>query len=131
MGALTQEPVDIDDSIEDECDWDGSVNYYPSSDSEFKENNSDDGYGSEESEFSELEGKDLKESLQKALEAEIALLTQPTPYEDIQRTVTSQEWKNAEKNRGLGYNRHADRTQHRHEKKARDKEKEDKELCKM
>jgi hypothetical protein len=90
--------VDINNNLEDECDWDGSVNYYPSSDSEFEENDSDDGYGSEDSEFSELEGEDLKESLQKVLEAELALLTQPTPYEDIQQTVTSQEWKKAEKN---------------------------------
>ena len=65
--------------MKDECDWDGSVNYYSSSDSEFEENDLDDGYGSEDSEFSELEGEDLKESLQKALEAELALLTQPIP----------------------------------------------------
>jgi hypothetical protein len=85
MAAQMHEPILVDnnDNLEDECDCDGSVNYYPSSDSMFKENDLDDGYGSEDSEFSELEGKDLKKSLQKALEAELALLTQPTPYEDI------------------------------------------------
>lgn len=83
--AWIHEPVlvDINDNMEDEHDWNGTVDYYPSSDSEFEENDSDDEYGSEDSEFSELEGKDLKESLQKALEAELAFLTQPTSYEDI------------------------------------------------
>ena len=51
MAARTHEPILVDnnDNLEDECDWDGSVNYYPSSDSEFEESDSDDGYGSEAS----------------------------------------------------------------------------------
>ena len=122
------EPQFLDEDEVVECDWDGSVNHCLSSDSDW-EDESDDGFESDDTEFSELEGEDLKESLQKALEAELALLTQLTPYEVILQ-ATSKEWKRAEQNRGLGYNGQSDRTRRCHEKKARDKENEDKELRK-
>ena len=90
------EPQFLDEDEVVECDWDGSVNHCLSSDSDWEDELDD-------TEFSELEGEDLKESLQKALEAELALLTQLTPYEVILQ-ATSKEWKRAEQNRGLGYN---------------------------
>ena len=126
-----EQPV-LDDEIVSECDWDGNVNHCLSSDSDSDwDNELEDGFESDNSEFSELEGEDLKESLQKALEAELTLLAWLMPYEVIQQATTSKEWKTAEQNRGLGYYGLSDQTQCCHEKKVRDKENKDKELHKM
>ena len=74
-----------------------------------------------ESEYSELEEEDLVQVLQ----AEIEALSQPSPYDEIMRKLTSKDWEKAEQNRGLRYNGHSARTRRYHEKKARDKEEGD------
>ena len=71
------ELLDVDAENSEECDWDGTVNYYPSSDSDSEFG--DDACESEESEYSELEEEDLVQVLQ----AEIEALSQPLPYDEI------------------------------------------------
>jgi hypothetical protein len=115
-----------------ECDWDGTVNHYLSSDSDCAWTNSeaDDEDDSEGTEYSDLEGDSLMESLKKTLEAELESLRKPTPYEAIKRDLSTKDWEKAEQNQGFGYGGHSDRTKRRHDKKTRDKEEEDKNLRK-
>jgi hypothetical protein len=75
-------------------------------------------------EVSDLEKEELLKSPGLHLEKELQLLTMPTPYEKV-RTSTTQQWENAEKTRGLGYNGLSARTRRRQDQKARSKEKHD------
>jgi hypothetical protein len=114
---------------ESECDWDRGVNHFPS-DSDWDSLNDSDWEtdSSSESDFgdvSELEGDELVESLQAMLEAEMQILSIPTPYEQILKPHTSGDWKKAERNRRLGYNKLSGRTQRREALEAREKEKLD------
>lgn len=57
--------IDLSSDSDKECEWDGTVNHWVSSDSDSAWSDSDgDGYDSEGTEYSELEGQDLLESLQ-------------------------------------------------------------------
>jgi hypothetical protein len=115
----------LTESIDEECQWTGGVNHILSSDSEFCWTDSDTDSESE-SDFSELEGQELIESLHACLEKELEMLGAQTPYEKVsQRTLTSEEWKKAEGNRGLGYTGNSDRSRRRKEQEARKKEEKD------
>jgi hypothetical protein len=106
--------------------WTGGVNHHVSSESD---SDSDFGLSTSESEseeeFSELEGDDLLESLQRQAAEEAELLKKPTPYEELKRNIQAPEWKKAEAKRGFGYTGNSGRTKRRHEKVARDKGVED------
>ncbi|KAF8220442.1 hypothetical protein L208DRAFT_1382661 [Tricholoma matsutake] len=116
-----------------ECDWDGTVNHYLSSvrDSAWTDSEADDEDDSEGTEYSDLEGDSLVESLQKTLEAELESLRKPTPYEAIKQDLSTKNWKKAEQNQGFGYGGHSDQTKRCHDKKVHDKEEEDKNLQKF
>ena len=109
-------------------DWDGTVNHYLSSDSDsvWTDSEADDEDDSEGTEYSDLEGDSLVESLQRTLES----LRKPAPYEAIKQDLSTKNWKKTEQNRGFGYSGHSNRTKRRHNKQARDKEEEDKNLRK-
>jgi hypothetical protein len=114
---------------ESECDWHGGVNHFPS-DSDWDSLNDSDWKtdSSSESDFgdvSELEGDELIESLQATLEAEMQIISIPTPYEQILKPHTSGDWRKAESNRSLGYNKLSGCTQRRQALEAREKEKLD------
>lgn len=116
---------------DEECDWDGTVNRCSLSDSDFEWTDSEsDADDESETEYSELEGDGLVESLQKSLEEELESLKKLTPYEVLEQDISGKIWKRAEQNRGFGYSGRSDRTKRRHAKKARDKEEEDKNLRK-
>src|SRR6266487_208167 len=106
---------------DNECSWDGGINYTESntSDSDYW-SGLDSSESDSESDLEELEGKDLRLSLEAELKRELELLNQPSPYEEIRRTISCKEWKRAESNRSLGYNGHSKRTKQRHEKIARE-----------
>jgi len=106
------------------CSWDGGVNHYPSDVGETTHWNSD----SEEEEFSDLEGDELLQSLQKAQEKELERLenvSKPTAFDKMSQNLTSEEWKKAESNRHLGYSKGSMRTRRRHDLEARQKEEKD------
>ena len=114
---------------DEECDWNGTVNYCPLglSDSDFEWTDSEsESDTDDETEYSELEGEGLVESLQKSLEEELKSLKKLTPYETLKQDINGKIWKKAEQNRGFGYNGKSDRTKRHHTKKVRDKEEEDK-----
>ena len=99
-------------------------------DSAWNDSEADDKDDSERTEYSDLEGDSLVESLQKTLEAELESLRKPTPYEAIKRDLSTKNWKKTEQNRGFGYSGHSDWTKQHHDKKACNKEEEDKNLRK-
>ena len=107
--ALLEDPLACDSDFESICQWDGGVNYVPS-DSELSQSNSDwtTDSSSETDEFSELEGDELRESLETQLQEEIEMLSVPSPYEQVLGPHTSVDWKRAEHNRNLGYNKMLD-----------------------
>ncbi|KIJ26810.1 hypothetical protein M422DRAFT_272092 [Sphaerobolus stellatus SS14] len=121
------------------CNWVGGVNHCLSSDSGFSWTDSE---SNSNSEFAELEGEKLLQSidnqqavLQAALEAELQQeikdLAKPTLYNTLTQTKhTTESWKIAEKNQGLGYTGTSSRTRQRREQEARKKEVEDAELRK-
>jgi hypothetical protein len=59
------------------------------------------------------------------LEAEMQILSIPNPYEQILKPHTSGDWKKAESNQSLGYNKLLGRTQRREALEAQEKEKLD------
>jgi len=124
--AWLEDPEACESDPESVCQWDGGINYVPS-DSELSQSNSDwsTGSGSETDEFSELEGDELRESLETQLQAEMDMLSIPSLYEQVLGWHTSVDWKRAERNRNLGYNKMSDRTKHRQAHNAREKEKID------
>jgi hypothetical protein len=110
---------------DDECEWEGGVNHVLSSDSgtDWTKSDSD---SDPQSDFSELEGQELVESLQSCLEKELEMLGSQTPYEKVLiRRLTLGDWKKAEGNRGFGYTGNSDRSKRRKEQQAREKAKQD------
>jgi hypothetical protein len=112
----------LSDSEDDET-WEETHSVTDSLDSAESEIDSD-----EDLDLEELEGQDLVEGLKKCweLELELQMLTQLTPYELLLEKRTSQEWKNAEAKRGLGYNGLSDRRKREINQKLREKEEQDK-----
>jgi hypothetical protein len=104
-----------DDNDDDNfnCGFTGGVHCSlpePDSDSEFEmdwESESDSGES-----IVELEGEELESSLAQ-LRDEVASLVEPTPYQKVAGPKTSENWKKAERSRGLGYDGHSKRTQER------------------
>jgi len=125
--ASTQTDSDSDVEV---TSWTGGVKNHliipDDSDSDFDDTEWEVEYS--EDEMDDLEGEELIESLRKEIEHEISLLEEfnTTPYEKIsQANLTTNEWKNAEKKRGFGYNGHAERTQREHRQRAREKAEKD------
>jgi hypothetical protein len=84
-------------------------------------------------ELSEFEDNNLLVSMQQAqteaLEQELKMLKKLTVYEKLTGNFAENDWKKAEKKRGLGgYTGNAMRTKQQKEKKVMDKEKIDKKL---
>ncbi|KAM6490142.1 hypothetical protein JOM56_014461 [Amanita muscaria] len=126
---LGSEPHDSD--TESDCEvtkWLGGVIYISSGEESEAESENDSGGEWIED---ELEGTELMESLKKQVEKRIDSepeeleLTCHTPYATISRSISEQDWKKAESNRSLGYNRHSERTRQRQNQKARIKEEKD------
>jgi hypothetical protein len=108
------------------CSWNGGLNHYPS-DVE-KTTHWDSDSESEEDGFSDLEGDELLESLQKVQEKDLKRLenvSKLTAFDKMSQNLTSEEWKKAESNRHLGYSKGSTRTQRRHDLEARRKEEKD------
>ena len=111
------------------CFWDGGVNHYPSDVEETTHWNSD----SEEEGFSDLQGDELLQSLQKTQQKELERIenvSKPTAFDKMSQDLTSEEWKKAESNRHLGYSKGSTRTQCCHDLEARQKEEKDYEIRK-
>ena len=88
-------------SSDEECDWDGTVNHcsLALSDSDFGWTDSESDAGDEtETEYLELEGEGLVESLQKSLEEELKSLKKLTPYDVLEQDISGKIWKKAEQN---------------------------------
>lgn len=88
-------------SSDEECDWDGTVNHcsLALSDSDFGWTDSESDAGDEtETEYLELEGEGLIESLQKSLEEELKSLKKLTPYKVLEQDISGKIWKKAEQN---------------------------------
>ena len=107
----------------EECDWDGSVNV-----------NVPEGWMTvtdyEDDLLSELEGNDLIESLRSQMCKGAGSCEGLTGYQEIQKKISTQQWKKAERNRGLGYNGLSNRTQRRIGQQAREKASKDEVLRK-
>lgn len=118
---LTGIPLDTE-----ETRWTGGVDHVPDSEDDgsdysWADTSDDDGSESDASDF---------ERLEKSLQHELKLLTEPSPYEMLMKPRVKEDWKKAERNRGLGYTGKSGRTTRRHEKEARDKAVKDAELRK-
>lgn len=103
------------------CDWDGTVNV-PDREEWLDEDDED--------EITALEGDELVESLGKKFNAELDELEKFTAYLEINRGVSSKEWKKTESNRKLGYTRNSKKTKQRHARDAHKKEVTDSKLRK-
>jgi hypothetical protein len=127
------EPVDIDSG--DQSDAEGRNPWVSlpdaivvSSDSSDVEN-VDDGYGSDDL-MSEMDGEELRESLQMQMEGEIEILKQSegskksSAYRTLMREITPNQWAKAESNKSLGYNGRSKRTKQRNDLKTRQAEEE-------
>jgi len=85
--------------------------------------NADDGYGSDDL-MSEMDGEELKESLQLQMQGEIELLEQSqdakksSAYGVLMREIKPDQWTKAESKRSLGYNGQSRRTQQRRNQQA-------------
>jgi hypothetical protein len=110
--------------------WTGSVNHIVLDST--TDTGSDSSDSESEDDVEELEGEELLCSLQKSAEKELEQMafSDSTKYQELQRTIGSNEWKKAESSRSLGYNGNSSRSQRRHAKAARDKEMVDAQLRK-
>jgi hypothetical protein len=116
--ATVQEPDNNNDNGDDnnnnfDCGFTGGVHCSlpdPDSDSEF-EIDWDSESDSRES-VVELAGEELESSLAQ-LRDEVTSLAEPTPYQKVAGPKTGENWKKAERSRGLGYDGHSKRTQER------------------
>ncbi|KAF5367771.1 hypothetical protein D9758_009821 [Tetrapyrgos nigripes] len=131
----SDEETDDDDEI---CDWDGTVNHIPESDSsedsDYVWNTTDDGT---DSEFEDADGsaEETRALLQTEVEEEAAVLESlQTLYEKVNGQagkMSNKEWKKAETQLKSGvYTGTAKRTQYLHKAKALEKSKEDASLRK-
>ena len=101
--------IQVTDNGDDECGWDGTVNWVLHSDqggNELEWQSSEPDSSDSELEVMELEGAELIRSLGFRVEKEQETLTgAPSLYERLQtRNVPPSQWKKAEQNRHLGYN---------------------------
>lgn len=117
---LDLEPED-DDEI---CTWAGGVNNHLEDDLEGWIDLSED--SDDDDEIEELEGDELRESLESQMAREAETILEAAVYQKLMRKITPKEWKKAELNRGLGYNGQSERSQQRRKKNAREKEFRDK-----
>jgi len=104
--------------------WDGGVNHH-SSDVE-KTTHWDSDF--EEEGFSDLEGDELLQSLQRAQQKDLERLgnvSNPTAFDKMSQNLTLEEWKMAESNQHLGYSKQSMQTQCCHDLEARWKEEKD------
>jgi ribosomal protein S13 len=119
------------ESDEEVCSWTGGVNNH-------LEDNPEDwidlsGMDSEpDDELEELEGDELRGSLETEIsrEAEVLQNSDTALYQKLMRLISFKEWKQAEKNRALGYNGQSARSKRRKRKDVRDKECRDEETQK-
>ena len=128
-----QEPFnELTDEDNERTKWTGGVIHIPDSESDsdrdFDPSSALESEPGSDEEFSELEGDELLESLQRQAAEEAKLLQKPVPYEELKRGVSGQEWKKAEAKRGFGYTGNSGRTKRRQEKVARDKSDKDAKL---
>ncbi|KAG2151185.1 uncharacterized protein EDB93DRAFT_1249375 [Suillus bovinus] len=114
--ATVREPDNNNDNGDDDdnnfdCGFTGGVHCLlpdPDSDSEFEidwDSESDSGES-----VVELAGEELESSLAQ-LRDEVTSLAEPTPYQKVAGPKTGENWKKAERSRGLGYDGHSKRTQ--------------------
>jgi len=103
------------------CSWDGGVNHYPSDVEETTHGNSD----SEEEGFSDLEGDELLQSLQKAQQKELEKTWKCQQAHCILTKCHKTLPRKAESNQHLGYSKGSMWTQCRHDLEAHQKEKKD------
>jgi len=89
----------------------------------------DEGYGSNDC-MSEMEGQELRDSLELQMEEEIGQIQDgeknPTAYGEMMRGINAGQWKKAETNRRLGYNGLSRRKKQLDMQKARKAEEENK-----
>ncbi|OSX55981.1 hypothetical protein POSPLADRAFT_1037680 [Postia placenta MAD-698-R-SB12] len=105
-----------------ECIWSGGINFHVPDGSQSEWSGSDSGSESD-LEASEMEGKKLVKSLCREYgRFKMKASGQPTAYEELQRGITSKDWKKAEGNWCLRYTRNSDRTGCRNELFAQQKE---------
>jgi len=111
-------------SDSDETRWPGGVNHDPETDnSDFSW---DEGSESEsEDDVTDDEDPELIARLQKNVEHHLQLLDTVTAYDALMTGSNMADWKKVESKRALGYTGNSARTARRHDKWARDKEKED------
>jgi hypothetical protein len=111
-------PPDSGDGSDSDCGYIGGVSV-EISESESKSEDWEDS-DSDDKSLSELSGDDLDENMAK-IQAELEALQAPSVFAMMMEGKTRKQWKKAESDRGLGYNRHSDRTQQRRERDARDR----------
>ena len=125
--------IQVTDNGDDECGWDGTVNWVPHSDqggNELEWQSSKPDSSDSELEVMELEGAELIQSLGFHVEKEQETLTSALSlYERLQRNIPPSQWKKAEQNQHLGYNGLSVRTRQWHKQKAQEQEKKDTVMC--
>jgi hypothetical protein len=122
-----EDPIQLSDSDDSDCGYEGGVHEcLPYDIEEDLWTETDDQSSSEE------EMSDLGEEMIKEVQAELALLSKPPPYQTIRMGQSTKAWSKIEKNRNLGYNGNGRSTKFRKEKEARErgeKRKEAKTSC--
>ena len=92
-----------------------------------------DGLGDEDEELSELEGKDLWESLRTRVEGKMKELANAeqanqSAYAAIMQELSNKDWKKLEAQRGLGYNGQAERMKRKHRQNVQEEKEQSKRL---
>ena len=130
------EPADIGAEYQSDVDGRNSTANSPDvvviSDTSDAEN-ADDGYGSDDL-LSEMDGEELRESLQLQMQGEIEVLEQSqdakksSAYGVLMREFKPDQWAKAESKQSLGYNGQSRRTQQRRNQQAVKAEEENKKM---
>ena len=107
-------PVELES--DSDCGYRGGVDHYPSDDGEDTEED-----WSDDESLAELEGDELEASLS-VLRNEAEIHSVPSHFWQMMSQRDPKEWKKAEANRALGYNKNSTRTQERRRKEARGRE---------
>jgi hypothetical protein len=135
-GRETIKTTDAVTNLESEIEcttWDGGVNFVLS-DSEDDGNWSDSSNtGAEwlsesDDELEELQGPALMESLHKQCEKELGDLKKLTGWEGLLQPISAAEWKQAQSNRGFGYNKLSKRRDQDESKRKRETEETNKKV---
>lgn len=111
-------PINVDSDSDSDCEYLGGINFYPS-DSDYVTDSEEESTDSGVESLLELEGDELEANLQE-LRAEFEDLH--TKYEHVMQMKSTEDWKKAENNRGLGYTGNSRHTQQRKAKDARERE---------